>query len=176
MSDATRSASGGVPLLRIWLSILGIFLLLSSFAFLAFPDEQVERLLAFSRSQENQRPCPLLCSKDAAKPVFGRWRPFWCPSRCGGEVEDVSLATHLMKALGATYGTLALLAFVLALSAAPLLRVVGAQCFAAWSLAQLATSSTSLLSPTDAANRVAFHAALVVANTLCSAWAVVRDC
>ena len=58
MSDATCSASGGVPLLRIWLSILGIFLLLSSFAF-AFPDEQVERLLAFSRSQENQRPCPL---------------------------------------------------------------------------------------------------------------------
>ena len=61
-------------------------------------------------------------------------------------------------------------------NASPLLRVLGAQCFAAWSLAQLATSSASLLSPADASNRVAFHGALVVANTLCSAWAVMREC
>ena len=175
-SAPRKTPPASIPLLKLWLYALAIFLLMSSFAFLAFPNEQVDRLLAYSRFQQNAKPCPLLCSKEVgSKPVFGVWRPFWCPTRCGGEYEDVSLATHLMKALGATYGTLALLAFVLA-NASPLLRVIGAQCFAAWSLAQLATSSASLLSPADAANRVAFHGALVVANTLCSAYAVMREC
>ena len=80
-----------------------------------------------------------------------------------------------MKALGATYGALALLAVVLA-CADPWVRVAGAQCFSAWSLLQVASSlSPAFLSPADASRRLAFHCALIAVNTLGSVSSVLRE-
>ena len=101
--------------LQIWLAVLAVFLLLSAVAFVTHPDEQVNRLLENIKQDEATRggchfPCKSRRTIDGA--------PWWrasCPYRCGGPLDDqdFGLSLHLVKALGATYGTLGLLALVL---------------------------------------------------------------
>ena len=80
---------------------------------------------------------------------------------------------HLVKALGATYATLGLLA--LAASTAPSWqRVLSAQCFTIWSLAQVMSSAAAFHSPADAERRFAFHGMLIGLNLLCCMYELAR--
>ena len=167
----------GFSVLSVWLAVLAVFLLLSAVAFVAYPDEQVDRLLEHPQQSAAQRGCKFPCAR---RREAGGSSPFWragCPYRCGGpwDEQDFGLSPHLVKALGATYGTLGLLALVLSM-APPFLRVAGAQCLTTWSLAQVMSSSAAFLSPEDAARRFSFHCLLIAANTATSGYAVLNEC
>ena len=79
--------------LCIWLTALSAFLLLSSTAFLCWPEEQVDRLLAHSHDLQRARPCPPMCKRKLKAP--------WCPARCGGKAtapyDEFGLACVLCK-------------------------------------------------------------------------------
>jgi hypothetical protein len=159
-----------LPVLRVWLTIIALFLATSAVALFLRPEEQVDRLLTHSREVvgTSQR-CPWTCARGK------RWRFGWCPERCNSGNSSTSfitgLAPHLVRALGTTYAALALLALALAF-ASPLVRVAGAQCFTVWSLLQLASASDSLLSEEDASRRLAFHWMLIIVNSICSGWSL----
>ena len=172
-----KRAQTGTSVLQAWMVILAVFLLMSAVSFVAYPDEQVMRLR--EHPQQQQATCRFPCTLRAGDDT-GERAPLWrmgCPYRCGGPLDeqDFGLTTHLVKALGVTYGTLGLTAVVLSL-APPILRVAGVQCLTIWSLTQLVSSAAPFLSPEDGARRFLFHCLLVTLNTLASSWALLYEC
>ena len=101
--------------LRAWLALLAAFLVLSASAFLAYPQEQVSRLLEHSQQAAAGAGCRFPCARRRVDGSHAPWFRAGCPYRCGGpwDEQDFGLAPHLVRALGATYGTLGLLAALL---------------------------------------------------------------
>ena len=101
--------------LQAWLLLLALFLLLSAAAFMAYPDEQVSRLLEHSQQQAMRRGVCLFPCGRRRGPGRAPWWRAGCPYRCGGpwEDQDFGLSQHLVLSLGTSYGTLGLLAVVI---------------------------------------------------------------
>ena len=104
-----------LSVLRAWLALLALFLVLSASAFLAYPQEQVSRLLEHSQQRAAGAGCRFPCARRRIADSRAPWFRAGCPYRCGGpwDEQDFGLAPHLVRALGATYGTLGLLAALL---------------------------------------------------------------
>ena len=134
------------------------------------------RLLSHASQNAADRRCGFPCRKRKAGRTGAPWWRGACSYRCGGpwDEQDFGLTEHLIRALGATYATLALLAIALSVASPPL-SVAGMCSFTVWSLAQLASSDAPFLSPDDAERRVTFHVVLMVINTVVSARTVVYE-
>lgn len=101
--------------LQVWLVVLALFLVVSCVAFVAYPDEQVSRLLEHSRARTLSRGCGFPCAARRNPDSRAPWFRAGCPYQCGGpwDEQDFGLRAHLVKALGTTYGTLGMLALVI---------------------------------------------------------------
>ena len=110
---AALTLSATAPL-RMWLGLMGTFLLASSLTFVSQPAEQVDALMSHVRPERRRGlGCVLFDGESATLP--------WC-SRSAPLNVDAEFAVHLVRSLGATYGALGALS--LALTFAPLTQQV----------------------------------------------------
>jgi hypothetical protein len=158
---AALTLSATAPL-RMWLGLMGTFLLASSLTFVSQPAEQVDALMSHVRPERRRGlGCGLFDGESATLP--------WC-SRSAPLNVDAEFAVHLVRSLGATYGALGALS--LALTFAPLTQqVLAVLVLALWSLASI-SSQPDFLPADDVRRRARFHCVVLCVDLLCVAWAL----
>jgi len=150
---------GGTAPLRLWLLLLGFFLLMSSLTFLITPVEQVDALVAHARPIRRRG---LGCG--AAAQLLP-----WCSKQPPRNV-DAEFAAHLVRSLGTTYGALGALSLTLTIASSAQ-QVLAALVLALWSFASI-SAQPDFLSSDDAGRRTTFHITVLTVDLLCVAWAV----
>ena len=141
--------------LRLWLMLLGMFLMVSAATLLQNPAAQVDGLVSHARLPQQKG--------------FGCPRAPWCSHTPSCNV-DADVAVHLVRSLGAAYAVLG--AMAAASGTVPARQLIAvALILAVWSVYSV-TAQPAFLSNDDARRRFMFHIVILLVTLLNLGWSL----